>query len=403
MRLRRSRLGTPVVLGVAVATFAALAVSARGFPGSSIVIPAAVQAFAQAHSVSATTPLGKVLALAAYLRDNGQYSNGGGAQSVITAGHSSGRLTSFLEGKQIIGDDEQYAAAMALLADAVGVPARVSLDGTVPPGGAVYGKDVRADVELDTAQYGWATLPASQFTGTKSPQLQQQKISPPPQPVQVVPPRRSDALPVAVANASGSVSRTATAPPGGGFALPAIVVTLLTYAGTPLLAIVAVAAALILLKLARRRRRRATGPPSARVAGAWRELVDLGRDLGITAGTGGQAPTRREFAAHAEEHGLPTAGAVAAAADAAVFGPAEPDDTAAAGVWQLVAAARKAATASLPLRRRAWVAVNPASLWAAPASTTGFSLRHIASLVYDVRHERSTPRPRTRAGRAAHS
>jgi len=32
MRLRRSRLGTPVVLGAAVATFAALAVSSRGFP-----------------------------------------------------------------------------------------------------------------------------------------------------------------------------------------------------------------------------------------------------------------------------------------------------------------------------------------------------------------------------------
>ncbi len=65
---------------------------------------------------------------------------------MITAGHGAGRLATFLEGKQIIGDDEQYAAAMALLANAVGVPARVSLDGAVQPGGAVYGKDVRADV-----------------------------------------------------------------------------------------------------------------------------------------------------------------------------------------------------------------------------------------------------------------
>ena len=50
---------------------------------------------------------------------------------------------------------------MALLANAVGVPARVSLDGTVEANGTVYGKDVRADVELDTAEYGWVTLPAS--------------------------------------------------------------------------------------------------------------------------------------------------------------------------------------------------------------------------------------------------
>ena len=360
---------------VAAPTASALAgASPEGAPSSSLMIPAAVQAFAQAHSMTATTPMGKVLALAGYLRDNGRYSNGGGAQSVISAGHGSGRLTSFLEGKQIIGDDEQYAATMALLANAVGVPARVSLDGTVETNGTVYGKDVRADIELDTAEYGWVTLPASQFTGTKSPLLQTQKVTPPPQPVKVVPPRRGDAAPVAAANSSSTVSRTAPPPSGSGFAIPAIVLVLLKYAGTPLLAVVLAGGALIGLKAARRRRRRSTGPPSARVAGAWRELVDLARDLGISdrgisaAGTGNGIPTRREFAAKAEEHGLVEARAVAVAADAAVFGPADPDDAAAAGVWQLAAAARRTATAGLPLRRRLWVEVNPASLWASRAA-----------------------------------
>jgi len=239
----------------------------------------------------------------------------------------------------------------------------------VQPGGAVYGKDVRADVELDTAEYGWVTLPASQFTGTKSPQLQTQEVTPPPQPAKVVPPRRGDAAPVAAANSSSAVSRTAPPPSGSGFAIPAIVLILLKYAGTPLLAVAAAGAALITLKAVRRRRRRSVGPPTARVAGAWRELVDLGRDLGISAvGAGAAVPTRREFAAHAEEHGLPQARAVAMAADAAVFGPADPDDAAVAGVWQLVTAARRAATAGLPLRRRLWVAVNPVSLWASRAT-----------------------------------
>ena len=341
------------------------AASPEGTPDSDITIPAAVQAFAQVHGVTATTPMGRVLALATYLRDNGRYSNGGGAQSVITAGHGSGRLTSFLEGKQIIGDDEQYAAAMSLLANAVGVPARVSLDGTVEANGTVYGRDVRADVELDTAEYGWVTLPASQFTGTKSPQLQEQKVTPPPQPVKVVPPRRSDAAPVPAANSSNAVSRTAPPPSASGAGLPPIVFILLKYAGTPLLAAAAVGVGLILLKAVRRRRRRTAGPPSARVAGAWRELVDLGRDLGISAAeASAPAPTRREFAAYAEEHGLADARAVAVAADAAVFGPADPDDAAVTRVWQLVAAARKAATSGLPLRRRLWVAVSPVSLWA---------------------------------------
>jgi len=350
-------------------TAALASASPEGSPDSDVTIPAAVQAFAQAHADTATTPMGKVLALATYLRDNGRYSNGGGAQSEITAGHDSGRLTSFLEGKEIIGDDEQYAATMALLANAVGVPARVSLDGTVEASGAVYGKDVRADVELDTAEYGWVTLPASQFTGTKSPELQEQKVTPPPQPVKVVPPRRSDAAPVAAANESSAVSRTSPPPSTSGFAIPPIVLILLKYAGEPLLAVVATGLVLIALKAARRRRRRSAGPPSARVAGAWRELVDLGRDLGIAAaGASVPAPTRREFAAHAEEHGLKEAGAVAVAADAAVFGPADPDDAAVTGVWQLLAATRRAATSGLPRRRRLWIAVNPASLWASRAT-----------------------------------
>jgi hypothetical protein len=345
------------------------AASPDGAPAPSIAIPAALSAFALAHSGTATSPMGKVLALAAYLRDNGRYSNGGGAQSVITPGHGAGRLTSFLESTQITGDDEQYAAAMALLANAVGVPARVSLDATVEANGTVYGRDVRADVELDTAEYGWVTLPASAFTGTRHPQLRVQKVTPPARPVKVVPPRRSDAAPVAAANSSSAVARTSKAPPAArGLVIPAIVFVLLRYAGTPLLAIAVVAAALIGAKALRRRRRRALGPPAARAAGAWLELADLGRDLGIRsagpAAGGGLGATRREQAAHAEALGLPSAASVAAGADAVVFGPADPDDAAAAEVWALALAARRAAIEPLSRRRQAWVAVNPASLWA---------------------------------------
>jgi hypothetical protein len=362
--------GVPAGLSYAVSYAAAPAPSTAelagaapgGAPGESVVIPPAVAAFALAHSGSAVSPLGKVLALAAYLRDNGRYSNGGGAQSEITAGHGAGRLTTFLESAQIIGDDEQYAAAMALLANAAGVPARVSLDAAVEANGTVYGRDVRADVELDTSQYGWVTLPASAFTGTRHPQLRVQKVTPPAKPVTVVPPRRNDAAPVATANSSSAVARTTQAPPKPGLAVPSIVFVLLKYAGSPLLAIALLAGAPVGAKALRRRRRRALGPPAARAAGAWLELSDLGRDLGIRPdGAPGRA-TRREQAAQAEAGGLAAAASVAAAADAVVFGPGDPDDAAAAEVWALAAAARRAAMAPLSRRRRAWVAVNPASL-----------------------------------------
>jgi hypothetical protein len=144
--------------------------------------------------------------------------------------------------------------------------------------------------------------------------------------------------------------------------IPAIVLTLLKYVGIPVLAVLALVTALIAAKALRRRRRRRLGPPAARAALAWRELLDLGRDLGIPSAA--PAATRLEQAAVAEGRELPAAGLAAAAADAAVFGPADPDDAAAARVWALADATRRAAIERLSRRRRAWVAVNPASLFA---------------------------------------
>jgi hypothetical protein len=153
-------------------------------------------------------------------------------------------------------------------------------------------------------------------------------------------------------------------------------------AGIPLLALGALAVMLVGAKALRRRRRRVLGPPAARIAGAWRELIDLGRDLGIeraasvrpglaASAAGGGAMTRREFALYAQARGLSAASAVAVAADAATFGPADPDGAAVARVWQLVETSRRDATVPLPRWRRIWVTVNPASLWASRAVIGG--------------------------------
>ena len=277
---------------------------------------------------------------------------------------------------------------MALLANVVGVPARVSLDAAVERDGVIKGSDVRADVELDTAEYGWVTLPAALFTGNKKPTVQQQQITSPRQPVKVVPPRLNQAAPAAAVNQSSAVARSSATPSlGNGFTIPPIAITVATDAGIPFLVVAGLATALAAAKAMRRRRRRSFGPPATRVAGAWRELIDLSRDLGIAAALPDPAvkpgiprapgaadaaatvgaPTRREFAAYAESRGLPSARAVADAADEATFGPADPDGAAAARVWQLVATARRGATAALPRWRRAWVVVNPRSLWASRA------------------------------------
>ncbi len=77
-------------------------------------------------------------------------------------GHGYWRLTEMLD-KQLVGDDEQYAVAMALMLAKIGVPARVVM-GFRPAAAdpateiAVTGKDVRAWVEVPFDGFGWVAF-----------------------------------------------------------------------------------------------------------------------------------------------------------------------------------------------------------------------------------------------------
>ena len=109
----------------------------------------------------ASTPMGRVLAIAEHLKSEGKYSDGvTKAEQVYHPGHNLLRLSDeFINDQQMVGNDEQYAAVMALLANEVGVPARVVLGAVVPDDGVVTGEDVQAWVELRAADGSWRTLP----------------------------------------------------------------------------------------------------------------------------------------------------------------------------------------------------------------------------------------------------
>lgn len=292
---------------------------------------------ATAWDQGATGAIAQIEAIASYLRRNGAYSDGGAGQGEYLPGHGIGRLTSFLNGRQPVGDDEQYAAALALMAESLGVQARVVFGAVPEADGIVRGSDIHAWVQVRIASGAWADIPYTQFVPDRS-------KAPQPQPKQntqqasgtVVPPPDSAQAPSSPVgsgvNTPGSVH--AKAP---GQVLPSWLghlLRILTLAASPLLALLLAAGAIRAAKELRRRRRRTRGTASDRFAAGWLDLIDHSRDLGISVPAG---LTRRQQA-----ECLPGAAfaALARQADAAVYGPGDPADQAGAAYWSRLGGAR---------------------------------------------------------------
>jgi hypothetical protein len=333
-------------------------------------------------------------AAASYLKDTGAYSDGGPGETQYLPGHSVNRLTTFLHGTRPVGDGEQYAAAFALIAQSVGMPARVVL-GAVPeadgPGqGKVLGRDVEAWVEVHVAGGRWVPLYADSFMPDPSKKPDQQ----PPQNVQntstaAVPPPRTvrphDAAADAGAGAVGvaaspcATAAAATDPAcrkhGGGTVWATLGTAAL--AGSPLLVLLAVVGLIAGLKARRRFLRRTRGAPANRVAAGWQEVLDRARDLGLAL----VGATRREQAASLARFTgtVATAAtgdgahALARAADAAVYGDGDPSEDQIAGFWLQVAELCDGLRGGAPRRRRLLAAVNISTLYA--LGTAGRSSR----------------------------
>lgn len=292
------------------------------------------------NGVTGTWP--QVLAIARHLREGGKYSDGAGDEAQYLPGHSIGRLTAFLNGPQLVGDDEQYAAIFALMANYLGVPTRVVLGAVPEPGGVVQGKDVHAWVEVHVANGDWLEIPTSEFMPDTSkkpdkiPPQEQQNTS-----AAVVPPPNSVRPPSSIDSPDQQQTRvdhrTSNNHPaaGSGFHIPRAVVLVGTYGGLPILALICACLAIVGLKGLRRRRRRRRGPPSTQVAAGWREIVDYARDLGRPVPAG---QTRTEDARTLDQFGLEP---LAASADVVVFGPGQPSPDAAAWYWSEIDRARR--------------------------------------------------------------
>jgi hypothetical protein len=325
-----------------------------GDVGEAGVAAAFLESQAAEWPAGETAPLRRVFAVADHLREEGKYSDGvAEAEKAYRSGHHVKRLADeFVNAPIMAGNDEQYAAVMALLANRLGVPARVVMGAVVPEGGDVHGSDVAAWVELQLSDGTWRTLPTEAFMGDERPaklppQSQQEQSGvrvPPPAPV----PPPSVIGEQTETEVKARRSRPGDETPETVGKWPLWLGPALVFGVGPFVVLLTFVACVAVAKRWRRTSRRRSRRVSARFVGAWRELVDHARDLGQPVPVGALA-TRRE-----QSVALPTAGAIGLAreADARVFGPVPPKPSDATAYWKAIAAERKALSNAAGRKRR---------------------------------------------------
>lgn len=248
-------------------------------------VPGIVTSKATEYKGSSKSPDEQLTAIARALASKGFLSHGLDSDAVKSmAGHGADRMDSLLTGKNMVGDQEQFASAFALMARQLGYPARVVM-GFAPKVAAgqkvvsVKGSDVTAWVEVAFDGVGWVPFnPTPKATDVPQDQAPKPKSEPQPQVRQ--PPRsdtKQDNLLSAV-EIDNSKKKDDAAP----FVLPGWAIAIAGVVGIPLVLYFVPLLVVAEVKRRRRSRRRSASTGDGRVAGAWDELVDSYAELGYS-------------------------------------------------------------------------------------------------------------------------
>ena len=327
-------------------------------------IPDIVAAKATEFAGDTTSPIEQLRNIEQTLHTQGFLSHGTASDSVASlAGHGADRMEALFSGSVMVGDAEQYASAMALMARSLGYPARVVM-GFAPTVTAsessantpikVTGHDVTAWVEVPFQGVGWIPfLPTPTQTDVPQDQVPQPQTEPQPQVRQ--PPRSQNDENDLVTNVQidNSDKKTTDA-----FEIPGWVIGIGLGAGIPLLVILLPLLVIAVLKRRRSDRRRRAARNRDAAAGAWDELLDRVVELGIA--TPGAATTRRRTAevlaprlASASGRESGSVLTLARRTDDAVFSGRELGDAEVDAVWADVVATVDATRDGLPWWKRA--------------------------------------------------
>ncbi|WP_166984467.1 transglutaminaseTgpA domain-containing protein [Paramicrobacterium fandaimingii] len=246
-------------------------------------VPDIVVATAKEYAGAAESPIEQLRAIESALVTNGYLSHGRETDAASSrAGHGADRMEELFTRTQLIGDEEQYASAMALMARSFGYPARVVMGfapKTIIEGSptTVTGDDVTAWVEVPFEGVGWIPFFPTPDE-TEIPQEQNPKPQSEPQP-QVRQPPRSEKRPDDLLTDS-EIDDKKDKEDENAFALPGWAIAIIATVGGLLLLYLVPFVIIALIKRRRVKRRRRAGQPHARASGAWDEFLDRHSELG---------------------------------------------------------------------------------------------------------------------------
>ncbi len=259
-----------------------------------------------------------------------------------------------------VGDDEQFAVAVALLAQYLGFPSRVVLgfdlggsdtDVASCADGSCLGQDLIAWVEVEDQSGEWAPIDvAPQFENPISPLDDTQQD--PENLTEVVPNTATEQQPPEANPSGGDQSQQDSEKEGPDLAW---LVNILKIAGGSLLALLVLFAPFltILIAKSRRRRERLRAPEvENRIVGGWDEYIDAALDNGKPAPT---SETRSELA---RLYGTPRGLILASMADRAVFHADPPEAETSQQFWAIVEAERRSLAAGKSRWQRFRAAVS---------------------------------------------
>ncbi|NEG96757.1 transglutaminase domain-containing protein [Bifidobacterium sp. SMB2] len=325
--------------------------------------------------------------LADKLKDNGWFSHGLKGDYPSLPGHGAYRIDKLLAGSSMVGDSEQYASAMALMARELGLPSRVVLgfipknkDGEITDARTktakdgttsidFTGNDIEAWVEIKLDGYGWtAFYPTPKET--KVPNENQNLTPPKPQnlvrqpPVPLQDPLRDENQTKGQSNLGGSDADDESSSLWLRKVLR--VVGMVALYGSPLWLLLIVVGTILGIKAVMLSRARKRGDPDMRIAEGWRQICILARQSGVHA-TGTRREQSRELA---RQLALPqsTLDALSKQADYAAFSGITLNDKSAATYWNTVDQVRAAMLRGLPRNRRIRTKLSLKGVFADPIS-----------------------------------